>query len=124
MFWQNVGLALLLAAVAARSRSALSLVSLTAPSPAFSVPPLIATLSDVGAYRGLAEGISRPARCARLSRTGSTLGQGEVSGAPTILSAGIIAAVTRLYPLGPHGLRHRSNEIASRFSGPSSSRRN
>jgi rhamnose transport system permease protein len=71
VFWQNLGLPLPLADLPRAIASA--------PSPAsstvliitrFRVPPLIATLATLALYRGLAEGISRRARCAAI-RNGS-----------------------------------------------------
>lgn len=122
VFWQNVGLALPLAAVAAIAVGTFAGFVNGVIITRFSVPPLIATLATLALYRGLAEGISQARSVRGYPDWFYVLGQGEVLGVPTQLwilvlaaiIASIILAYTRwgrtVYAIG-------SNEVASRFSG-------
>jgi rhamnose transport system permease protein len=122
VFWQNVGLPLPVAAVAAIAAGTFAGFVNGLIITRFTVPPLIATLATLALYRGLAEGISQ-ARSVRGYPEGFyVLGQGDVLGVPTQLwilfataiVASVILAYTRwgrtVYAIG-------SNETASRFSG-------
>ncbi|PVB62856.1 ABC transporter permease [Labrenzia sp. 011] len=122
VFWQNVGLPLPLAIVAAIAAGTLAGLFNGLIITRFKVPPLIATLATLALYRGLAEGISQARSVRGYPEWFYVLGQGEVLGIPTqlwilligALIASIILAYTRwgrtVYAIG-------SNEVASRFSG-------
>jgi rhamnose transport system permease protein len=122
VFWQNVGLTLPLAALAAIAVGTFAGFVNGVIITRFSVPPLIATLATLALYRGLAEGISQARSVRGYPEWFFVLGQGEVLGVPTQLwilavaavVASIVLAYTRwgrtVYAIG-------SNEIASRFSG-------
>jgi rhamnose transport system permease protein len=122
VFWQNVGLTLPLAALAAIAVGTFAGFVNGVIITRFSVPPLIATLATLALYRGLAEGISQARSVRGYPDWFYVLGQGEVLGVPTqlwilvcaALVASIVLAYTRwgrtVYAIG-------SNEIASRFSG-------
>jgi rhamnose transport system permease protein len=122
VFWQNVGMALPLAALAAIAVGTFAGFVNGVIITRFSVPPLIATLATLALYRGLAEGISQARSVRGYPDWFYVLGQGEAMGVPTQLwilflaaiVASIILAYTRwgrtVYAIG-------SNEIASRFSG-------
>lgn len=122
VFWQNVGLPLPLAMVAAIAAGTLAGLFNGFIITRFRVPPLIATLATLALYRGLAEGISQARSVRGYPEWFYVLGQGEFLGIPTqlwillfaALVASIILAYTRwgrtVYAIG-------SNEVASRFSG-------
>jgi rhamnose transport system permease protein len=122
VFWQNAGLALPLAALAAIAAGTFAGFVNGVIITRFGVPPLIATLATLALYRGLAEGISQARSVRGYPDWFYVLGQGEVLGVPTQLwilvlaavVASIILAYTRwgrtVYAIG-------SNEVASRFSG-------
>jgi rhamnose transport system permease protein len=122
VFWQNVGLALPLAALAAIAAGTFAGFANGVIVTRFGVPPLIATLATLALYRGLAEGISQARSVRGYPDWFYVLGQGEVLGVPTQLwilvlaaiLASVILAYTRwgrtVYAIG-------SNEVASRFSG-------
>ena len=122
VFWQNIGLPLPLAALAAIAVGTLAGFGNGLIITRFSVPSLIATLATLALYRGLAEGISQARSVRGYPDWFYVLGQGEVLGVPTQLwilaaaavIASIILAYTRwgrtVYAIG-------SNEVASRFSG-------
>ena len=122
VFWQNVGLALPLAAVAAIAVGTFAGFANGLIITRFSVPPLIATLATLALYRGLAEGISQARSVRGYPDWFYVLGQGEVLGVPTqlwiLFLAGTIAAVILAYTRwGRTVYAIGSNEIASRFSG-------
>jgi rhamnose transport system permease protein len=122
VFWQNLGLPLPLAAIAAIGVGTLAGFANGLIITRFRVPPLIATLATLALYRGLAEGISQARSVRGYPEWFYVLGQGEVLGVPTQLwilalaavLASIILAYTRwgrtTYAIG-------SNEVAARFSG-------
>ncbi|MGE0281908.1 MAG: ABC transporter permease [Rhizobiaceae bacterium] len=122
VFWQNVGLPLPLAAVAAITVGTFAGYVNGLIITRFRVPPLIATLATLALYRGLAEGISQARSVRGYPEWFYVLGQGEVLSVPTQLwillvaavGASIILAYTRwgrtTYAIG-------SNEVAARFSG-------
>ena len=122
VFWQNVGMALPIAAIAAIAVGTIAGFANGVIITRFGVPPLIATLATLALYRGLAEGISQARSVRGYPDWFYVLGQGEVLGVPTQLwilvlaaiIASIILAYTRwgrtVYAIG-------SNEVASRFSG-------
>ena len=122
VFWQNVGLPLPLAAVAAIAVGTFAGFVNGVIITRFRVPPLIATLATLALYRGLAEGISQARSVRGYPDWFYVLGQGEVFGVPTQLwllfvaavLASIILAYTRwgrtIYAIG-------NNEVAARFSG-------
>lgn len=122
VFWQNIGMPLPVAAIAAIAVGTLAGFGNGLIITRFGVPPLIATLATLALYRGLAEGISQARSVRGYPDWFYVLGQGEVLGVPTQLwilaaaavVASIILAYTRwgrtVYAIG-------SNEVASRFSG-------
>ncbi|MCO5063608.1 MAG: ABC transporter permease [Rhizobiaceae bacterium] len=122
VFWQNVGLPLPFAALAAIAVGTFAGFVNGVIITRFRVPPLIATLATLALYRGLAEGISQARSVRGYPDWFYVLGQGEVLGVPTQLwllfvaaiLASIILAYTRwgrtVYAIG-------NNEVAARFSG-------
>lgn len=122
VFWQNLGLPLPAAAVAAIAVGTFAGYVNGVIITRFRVPALIATLATLALYRGLAEGISQARSVRGYPDWFYVLGQGEVLGVPTQLwiltvaaaAAAIILAYTRwgrtTYAIG-------SNEVAARFSG-------
>lgn len=122
VFWQNVGMPLPLAMVAAVIAGTLAGLFNGLIITRFMVPPLIATLATLALYRGLAEGISEARSVRGYPDWFYVLGQREFLGIPTQLwllviaavAASIILAYTRwgrtVYAIG-------SNEVATRFSG-------
>lgn len=122
VFWQNVGLPLPAAAVAAIAAGTLAGFANGLIITRFSVPPLIATLATLALYRGLAEGISQARSVRGYPEWFYVLGQGEVLGVPTQLwilaAAAIIASIILAYTRwGRTVYAIGSNEVASRFSG-------
>jgi rhamnose transport system permease protein len=122
VFWQNVGLALPIAALAAIAVGTFAGFVNGVIITRFSVPPLIATLATLALYRGLAEGISQARSVRGYPDWFYVLGQGEVLGVPTqlwiLVAAAIVASVILAYTRwGRTVYAIGSNEVASRFSG-------
>ncbi|MBI2720300.1 MAG: ABC transporter permease [Rhizobiales bacterium] len=122
VFWQNVGLPLPLAMVAALLCGTLAGLGNGLIITRFKVPPLIATLATLALYRGLAEGISQARSVRGYPEWFFYFGQGELLGVPFQLwllgllttIAGVILGLTTFgratYAVG-------ANETAARFSG-------
>lgn len=122
VFWQNVGLPLPLAIVAAIAAGTLAGFMNGFIITRFRVPPLIATLATLALYRGLAEGISQARSVRGYPDWFYVLGQGQVLGVPTqlwiLFAAAIVAAIILAYTRwGRTVYAIGSNEVASRFSG-------
>jgi rhamnose transport system permease protein len=122
VFWQNVGLPLPVAIVAAIIVGGLSGWANGWVITRFKVPPLVATLATLALYRGLAEGISQARSVRGYPEWFFVLGQGEVLGVPTqvwifVVFAVIAAAILGLSPFGRATYAIGSNETAARFSG-------
>lgn len=122
VFWQNVGMPLPMAVVAAIAAGTFAGFANGFIITRFRVPPLIATLATLALYRGLAEGISQ-ARSVRGYPEGFyVLGQGNLLGIPTqlwiLMIAVVLAAVILTYTRwGRTVYAIGSNEVAARFSG-------
>ena len=82
VFWQNVGMALPVAMVAAIACGTLAGFGNGFIITRFNVPPLIATLATLALYRGLAEGISQARSVRGYPEWFFFFGQGEVLGVP------------------------------------------
>ncbi|MBX9465070.1 MAG: ABC transporter permease [Aquamicrobium sp.] len=122
VFWQNVGMPLPMAIVAAIAAGTLAGFMNGFIITRFRVPPLIATLATLALYRGLAEGISQARSVRGYPDWFYVLGQGQVLGVPTqlwiLFAAAIIAAIILAYTRwGRTVYAIGSNEVASRFSG-------
>jgi rhamnose transport system permease protein len=122
VFWQNVGMPLPMAIVAAIAAGTLAGFMNGFIITRFRVPPLIATLATLALYRGLAEGISQARSVRGYPDWFYVLGQGQVLGVPTqlwiLFAAAIIAAIILAYTRwGRTIYAIGSNEVASRFSG-------
>lgn len=122
VFWQNVGLPLPLAALAAIAVGTFAGFVNGVIITRFRVPPLIATLATLALYRGLAEGISQARSVRGYPEWFYVLGQGEVLGVPTqlwlLFAAAIIAAIILAYTRwGRTVYAIGNNEVAARFSG-------
>ena len=122
VFWQNVGLPLPVAAVAAIAVGSFAGFVNGLIITRFAVPPLIATLATLALYRGLAEGISQARSVRGYPDWFYVLGQGDVLGVPTqlwiLFAAAIVASVVLAYTRwGRTVYAIGSNETASRFSG-------
>ncbi|MGQ3035887.1 MAG: ABC transporter permease [Neoaquamicrobium sediminum] len=122
VFWQNVGMPLPMAIVAAVAAGTLAGFMNGFIITRFRVPPLIATLATLALYRGLAEGISQARSVRGYPDWFYVLGQGQVLGVPTqlwiLFAAAIIAAIILAYTRwGRTVYAIGSNEVASRFSG-------
>jgi len=122
VFWQNLGLPLPVAIVAAMAVGTLSGVANGWIITRFRVPPLIATLATLALYRGLAEGISQARSVRGYPEWFFQLGQGEVLGVPVqlwilIIVALIAAAVLGWTVFGRVTYAIGNNETAAKFSG-------
>jgi rhamnose transport system permease protein len=122
VFWQNLGLPLPLAMVAALACGTFAGFVNGLIITRFSVPPLIATLATLALYRGLAEGISQARSVRGYPEWFFFLGQGEVLGVPVQLwLLGIATLVTAVLlgmtPFGRATYAIGANETAARFSG-------
>jgi rhamnose transport system permease protein len=122
VFWQNVGLPLPIAMVAAVVCGTLAGFGNGFIITRFKVPPLIATLATLALYRGLAEGISEARSVRGYPEWFFFFGQGEVAGVPFQLWVLIICTVTAsvilgLTPFGRATYAVGANETAARFSG-------
>lgn len=122
VFWQNLGLPLPVAALAAIGVGTLAGLGNGLIITRFRVPPLIATLATLALYRGLAEGISQARSVRGYPDWFYVLGQGEVLGVPTqlwvLLVVAVVASVLLAYTRwGRTVYAIGSNEVAARFSG-------
>ena len=122
VFWQNVGMALPVAMVAAIACGTFAGFGNGFIITRFNVPPLIATLATLALYRGLAEGISQARSVRGYPEWFFFFGQGEVLGVPFQLwilgVATVIAAVILgMTPFGRATYAIGANETAARFSG-------
>jgi rhamnose transport system permease protein len=122
VFWQNVGMPLPVAIVAAIIVGSVAGWANGWVITRFKVPPLVATLATLALYRGLAEGISQARSVRGYPEWFFVLGQGEVLGVPTQLwifavFAVIAAVILGLSPFGRATYAIGSNETAARFSG-------
>lgn len=122
VFWQNVGLPLPVAIIAAMAAGTLAGFVNGVIITRFYVPPLIATLATLALYRGLAEGISQARSVRGYPDWFYVLGQGELLGVPTQLWILVLAAILAAILLGYSRWGRTvyaigSNEVASRFSG-------
>jgi rhamnose transport system permease protein len=122
VFWQNVGLPLPLAILAALACGTLAGLGNGLIITRFRVPPLIATLATLALYRGLAEGISQARSVRGYPEWFFFFGQGEILGVPfqlwllgilTVIAAIILART----PFGRATYAIGANETAARFSG-------
>ena len=122
VFWKNVGMPLPLAMVAAVACGTAAGIGNGFIITRFRVPPLIATLSTLALYRGLAEGISEARSVRGYPEWFYFFGQGEIAGVPVQLwilvictvIAGVILGFT---PFGRATYAVGANEVAARFSG-------
>ena len=122
VFWQNLGLPLPLAMVAAMLCGTLAGLGNGLIITRFGVPPLIATLATLALYRGLAEGISQARSVRGYPEWFFFFGQGEVLGVPfqlwLLAIATVICAIVLAYtPFGRATYATGANETAARFSG-------
>lgn len=121
VFWQNVGMPLPLAVLAAIVVAAFAGFFNGLLITRVRVPPLIMTLATLALYRGLAEGISQARSVRGYPDWFFVLGQGEVLGVPTQLWLLLVAVIVfwvilarttfgrSLYAIG-------HNETAARYS--------
>ncbi len=122
VFWQNVGMPLPLAMIAAVACGTLAGFGNGFIITRFKVPPLITTLATLALYRGLAEGISEARSVRGYPEWFFFFGQGELGGVPfqlwvlviCTIVAGVILAFT---PFGRATYAIGANETAARFSG-------
>lgn len=122
VFWQNVGMPLPLAIVAAIVVGVVAGLANGWVITRFKVPPLVATLATLALYRGLAEGISQARSVRGYPEWFFVLGQGEVLGVPTqlwifALFAVVASVILGLSPFGRATYAIGSNAVAARFSG-------
>ena len=121
VFWQNVGLPLPLAVVAAIACGALAGAFNGLLITRLRVPPLIMTLATLALFRGLAEGISQARSVRGYPEWFFVLGQGEVLGVPTqlwILAVAVaifwLALSRTTFGRSLYAIGH--NETAARYS--------
>lgn len=122
VFWQNVGMPLPLAILAAVAVGTVAGFANGWVITRFKVPPLVATLATLALYRGLAEGISQARSVRGYPDWFFVLGQGEVLGVPTQLwifaaFVAIAAVILGLTPFGRATYAIGSNPVAARFAG-------
>jgi rhamnose transport system permease protein len=122
VFWQNVGLPLPVAMIAALASGTLAGLGNGLIITRFKVPPLIATLATLALYRGLAEGISQARSVRGYPEWFFFFGQGEFLGVPfqlwvLAIATAICATILALTPFGRATYAIGANEIAARFSG-------
>ena len=122
VFWQNVGMPLPVAMVAALASGTLAGVGNGLIITRFKVPPLIATLATLALYRGLAEGISQARSVRGYPEWFFFFGQGETLDVPVQLwvlaiATAICAVILALTPFGRATYATGANEVAARFSG-------
>ena len=121
VFWQNVGLPLPIAMIAAVICGTLAGFGNGFIITRFKVPPLITTLATLALYRGLAEGISQARSVRGYPEWFFFFGQGEIAGVPfqlwvlviCTIVAGVILGLT---PFGRATYAVGANETAARFS--------
>lgn len=122
VFWQNLGMPLPLAMVAALACGTFAGFVNGLIITRFSVPPLIATLATLALYRGLAEGISQARSVRGYPEWFFFLGQGEILGVPVQLwllgiATVLTAVLLGMTPFGRATYAIGANETAARFSG-------
>jgi rhamnose transport system permease protein len=122
VFWQNVGMPLPVAMLAAVASGTLAGLGNGLIITRFSVPPLIATLATLALYRGLAEGISQARSVRGYPEWFFFFGQGEVLGVPfqlwvLAIATAVCAIILGLTPFGRATYAIGANETAARFSG-------
>ena len=122
VFWQNVGLPLPVAMIAALASGTLAGLGNGLIITRFRVPPLIATLATLALYRGLAEGISQARSVRGYPEWFFFFGQGEFLGVPfqlwvLAIATAVCATILSLTPFGRATYAIGANEIAARFSG-------
>lgn len=122
VFWQNVGMPLPLAIVAAVACGTLAGAANGWVITRFKVPPLITTLATLALYRGLAEGISQARSVRGYPEWFFFFGQGEIAGVPVQLWVLIVLIVVAAVILGRTRFGYATyaigaNETAARFSG-------
>jgi rhamnose transport system permease protein len=122
VFWQNVGLPLPVAVIAALASGTLAGLGNGLIITRFRVPPLIATLATLALYRGLAEGISQARSVRGYPEWFFFFGQGEFLGVPfqlwvLAIATAVCATILSQTPFGRATYAIGANEIAARFSG-------
>ena len=122
VFWQNVGMPLPVAMVAAIICGTIAGLVNGFIITRFNVPPLITTLATLALYRGLAEGISQARSVRGYPEWFFFFGQGEIAGVPfqlwVLIICTILAAVILGFtPFGRAAYAVGANETAARFSG-------
>lgn len=122
MFWEQVGMPLPLACVAALIVAVICGVANGVIIARFGVPPLIATLATMAFYRGLAEGLSEGRSVRGYPESFYILGQGEIMGIPTqvlvlVAVAVVVGVLLSRTAFGRSVYVIGANETASRFSG-------
>jgi rhamnose transport system permease protein len=122
VFWQNMGLPLPVAMLAAVLVGAIAGLGNGFIITRFKVPPLIATLATLALYRGLAEGISQARSVRGYPEWFLGLGTEDMLGVPNQLWLMIICFVVAAFILGMTTFGRTtyaigSNEVAARFSG-------
>jgi rhamnose transport system permease protein len=122
VFWQNMGMPLPVAMVAAVLVGAVAGLGNGFIITRFKVPPLIATLATLALYRGLAEGISQARSVRGYPDWFLGLGTNDMLGVPNQLWLMIVCFVIAAFILGMTTFGRAtyaigSNEVAARFSG-------
>jgi rhamnose transport system permease protein len=122
VFWQNMGMPLPVAMVAAVLVGAVAGLGNGFIITRFKVPPLIATLATLALYRGLAEGISQARSVRGYPDWFLGLGTNDLLGVPNQLWLMILCFVIAAFILGMTTFGRTtyaigSNEVAARFSG-------
>jgi rhamnose transport system permease protein len=122
VFWQNMGMPLPVAMVAAVLVGAVAGLGNGFIITRFKVPPLIATLATLALYRGLAEGISQARSVRGYPDWFLGLGTQDMLGVPNQLWLMIVCFVIAAFVLGMTTFGRAtyaigSNEVAARFSG-------
>jgi rhamnose transport system permease protein len=122
VFWQNVGLPLPVAMIAAIASGTLAGLGNGLIITRFRVPPLIATLATLALYRGLAEGISQARSVRGYPEWFFFFGQGEFLNVPfqlwvLAIATAVCATTLGMTPFGRATYAIGANEVAARFSG-------
>jgi rhamnose transport system permease protein len=121
IFWQDVGMPLPLAVLAALVAAALAGLFNGVLITRLRVPALIATLATLALYRGLAEGISQARSVRGYPEWFFVLGQGELLGVPTqlwilLVSIAVFWIVLSRTTFGRALYAIGHNETAARYS--------
>jgi rhamnose transport system permease protein len=121
IFWQDVGMPLPLAVLAAVLAAALAGLFNGVLITRLRVPALIATLATLALYRGLAEGISQARSVRGYPEWFFVLGQGELLGVPTqlwilLVSIAVFWIVLSRTTFGRALYAIGHNETAARYS--------